>query len=304
MNKALVILGLSSFFLLPGRPSAEPIPAPLKGVTVSVTVSGDSGRFLVFHYRVFNPNVNDGQIRGFEIEISRSPSEAILSRNNLENGPSYFPFSSEDALQRVPMVPVGIVGPAGWIYGFGYDDRTPPRGFASWGSKDEPFRIFPGQTREGFELTSPGLPGIREAILAPSIDWDNVPDEFEDPTKARALRDSLDFTATTVGPKAPPKTFAALESLNYLISLLHQSRQLGWVTRDGAQQSLLAKLVDAKRKLEEGNGKVAKNILNAFLNEVRAGSCQQFTCPGNKPLTSEAYALLFFNGQYLFEQLP
>ena len=76
------------------------------------------------------------------------------------------------------------------------------------------------------------------------------------------------------------------------------------VTRDGEQQSLLAKLVEAKRKLEDGNSKVAKNMLNAFLNEVRAGSCEQFTCPGNKPLTSEAYALLFFNGQYLVERLP
>ena len=76
----------------------------------------------------------------------------------------------------------------------------------------------------------------------------------------------------SVGPKAPPQDFVPIESLNYLISLLHQSRANGWVTRDGAQQSLLAKLVDAKRKLEEGNGTVAKKILNAFLNEVRQAS--------------------------------
>jgi hypothetical protein len=92
--------------------------------------------------------------------------------------------------------------------------------------------------------------------------------------------------------------------LNYLISLLHQSRTNGWITRDGAQQSLLAKLINAKRKLEEGDSAVAKNMLNAFLNEVQASSCQQFTCPGNKLLTSEAYALLFFNGQYLVDRLP
>lgn len=49
--------------------------------------------------------------------------------------------------------------------------------------------------------------------------------------------------------------------------------------------------------------KVAKNVLNAFLNDVRATSCPDFTCPGNKPLTSEAYALLFFNGQFLLDRL-
>ncbi len=202
------------------------------------------------------------------------------------------------------MVPVGIVGPSGWGYGLGFDDRIPPRGFASWGSDDEPFRIFPGQIREGFELTSPALPGIRQAVVTPGIDWDNLPEDFADPAKARALRDSLEFTTTTVGPKAPPSTFVAVESLNYLISLLHQSRQLGWITADGVQQSLVAKLVEAKRKLEEGNGKAARNLLNAFLSEVRASSCQQFSCPGNTPLTSEAHALLFFNGQYLVERIP
>jgi len=43
---------------------------------------------------------------------------------------------------------------------------------------------------------------------------------------------------------------------------------------------------------------------HAFVNEVHAVSCPAFTCPGNKPLTSEAYALLFFNGQFLQERLP
>ena len=34
-------------------------------------------------------------------------------------------------------------------------------------------------------------------------------------------------------------------------------------------------------------------------NKVQAGARQEFICFGNKPLTSEAYALLFFNGQFL-----
>ncbi len=38
-------------------------------------------------------------------------------------------------------------------------------------------------------------------------------------------------------------------------------------------------------------------------SEVQATSCLEFTCPGNKPLTSEAFALLFFNGQFLVKRL-
>lgn len=111
------------------------------------------------------------------------------------------------------------------------------------------------------------------------------------------------FKGVTVGPKPPPREFVPIEFLNFLITLVHDSRQAGWIKEDGVRQSLLAKLLNAKRKLEGGDAPVAKNILNAFLNEVRATSCQEFTCRGNKPLTSEAYALLFFNGKFLVDRL-
>jgi hypothetical protein len=125
----------------------------------------------------------------------------------------------------------------------------------------------------------------------------------ENTERLKAIEQAIVVTLKTVGPTAPPKDFVAVEFLNYLISLLHDSRQQGWITGDGAHKSLLAKLSNAKRKLEAGQNHVAKNMLNALLNEVQATSCQQFSCPGNKPLTSEAYALLYFNGQYLWERL-
>jgi hypothetical protein len=168
---------------------------------------------------------------------------------------------------------------------------------------DEPFLLVPGQTQAGFQVTSYGLPGIRMARILPDIDWDNVPEEYSDPEKARQLRDSLIFSPKTVGPKALPQLFIPIEFLNYIISLLHDSRQLGWIKVDGVHQSLLAKLLQAKRALEKGQTGVAKNTLSAFLNQVQAISCPEFACPGNKPLTSEAYALLFFNGQFLMERL-
>lgn len=304
MKRRVIFIGVLVVGSWMSPASAAPIPSPLQGVTVSTTVSRDTGTgIFTYRYRVVNPAINNGQIRGVDIEISRGPNDAILSRDGLVNGPRYTRHSSEDAFQRVPMVPVGISGPEGWTSDLGFDDRTPPRGFAGWGSMDEPFRILPGQTLEGFQITSYGLPGVRVTEIQPGIDWDNVPDEFASPVKARELRDSLIFSTKTVGPTAPPATFVPLEFLNYLITLLHDSRQQGWIKVDGVHQSLLAKLIAAKRKLEAGDTLVAKDTLNAFLNEVRAASCLEFSCPGNRPETSEAYALLFFNGQFLWERL-
>jgi hypothetical protein len=276
-------------------------PSLLQGVAISTTVSKDtSTSIFVFRYQVFNPAANEGQIRSIRIEISRSANEAVLGQEGLTNGPEYARHSSEDAFQRVPMVPVGIDGPQGWTLGLGFDNQVPPRGFAGWGSIDQPFRILPGQTREGFQLTSYGLPGIRHVEIRPGVEPPEGLTEWEE---LNAFYEQFTFRTKSVGPKAPPQSFVAIDFLNYLITLVHDSRQQGWIKVDGVKQSLLAKLINAKRKLEAGDTKVTKNMLKAFLNEVQATSCQEFECPGKKPLTSEAYALLFFNGQFLWERL-
>lgn len=284
---------------------AGPIPSPLQGVTISATVSKDAGTSIfTYQYRVFNPVANEGQILSADIEITRGLGDAVLSREGLLNGPRYMRHSSENAFQRVPMVPVGISGPDGWTSHLGFDTRTPPRGFAGWGSIDEPFRILPGQAREGFRLTSYGLPGIRAMRMQPDIDYDNLPAEFGNPEKARQLRDGLIFQARTVGPEPPPQAFVPLEFLNYLITLLHDSRLQGWVRKAEAHQELLEELRKAKRRLEANDPGGARKPLGEFLREVREEGCRGFQCNDDKALTSEAYALLFFNGQFVQAQLP
>ncbi len=296
----LVLVGGSWSLALGG-----PIPSPRQGVTISTTVSRDAGTgIFTYRYRITNPPTNDGQIWHIQIEVTRGSGETVLSRDGLVNGPRYKQFSSEDAFQTIPMVPVGIDGPQGWTTGLGYDDQTPAHGFASWGAVYDPSLILPGGSLEGFRLTSYGLPGIRNVIVRPDIDENSLPEEFTEAEKIPELEARLMFRGKTVGPKAPPQPFVPLEFLNYLIALLHDSRQQGWIRLDGIHQSLLAKLLAAKRSLEAGRVQPAAGELRAFVNEVQAVSCPELTCLGNKPLTSEAYALLFFNGQYLFERLP
>ncbi len=297
---ALVVLGSWSG---PGY-GAGPVPSPLRGVSVpAVARKGERTGVFTYLYQVSNPAVNDGQILSIGIEITQGPNDEVLSRTGLVNGPLYAAIISELARREVPMVPVGMEGPPEWLLALVVDDHVPPRGLARWDVFHNAEPIRPGQSLDGFQLTSYGLPAIRIVKIQPLIDYDNLPDEFADAQKARHLQDSLIFFTKTVGPKAPPKDFVPLEFLNYLITLVRDSRQLGWIKVDGVQQSLLAKLINAKRKLEAGEPAVAKNLLNAFLHEVQGASCPEFTCPGNKPLTSEALALLFFNGQFLVERL-
>lgn len=284
-------------------PSAT-VPTPLRGIVVSATVGRDGSGIFTYRYRVMNPATNDGQVSIISIEIPRNPGEAALSREGLINGPRYMRHLSEDAFKKVSMVPVGINGPDGWAYGLGFDEsRTPLQAFVSWGAVDEIF-IRPGSALAGFMLTSYGLPSIRPIEIHPDVDYSNLPyPEFHDVEKVRQLKENLAFRGKTVGPRAPAQEFVPLEFLNYLITLVHDSRKQGWIRNDGVRTSLLAKLINAKRQLERKQTVAAKNMLNAFLQEVQAVSCPEFSCPGNKPLTSEAYALLFFNGQFLFDRL-
>lgn len=263
---------------------------------MEVTLAGD-----VYNYKyiIVSGSTNTGQLWSFDIDVKEPEGGIDLSGEGLVNGPGYLKHTSAQVLSEPTtpkMIPVGLFSPPNWNSG------PSILGQVGWGSDDVKDRILPGGSLEGFMIISRGIPGIREFVIEPKL----VPPSEESgitPKQIQEVQDKVSFKGRTVGPTAPPKDFVPIEFLNYLITLLHDSRKLGWVKVDGVHQSLLAKLTNAKRKMEAGENAVAKNMLNAFLNEVRAVSCPDFTCPGNKPLTSEAYALLFFNGQFLWERL-
>jgi len=281
--------------LLPG----EVLPK-LENVEVKVNLSLDASGIYKYAYKITNPASNTGEIWLAGIDITKPAGSIDLTSEGITNGPRFLRHSSELILStiEVPLVSVGLFSPANWTSGITV------RGTAGWGSSDAASRIHPGQSLGGFEVISRGLPGIRSATLEPFFRQTPVDEATPENTeRLKAIEKAIEVTLKTVGPTAPPKDFVPIEFLNYLITLLHDSRKLGWIKVEGIHKSLLAKLLEAKRALEKGQSRIAKNTLNAFLNEVRAVSCQEFSCPGNKPLTSEAYALLFFNGQFLWERL-
>jgi len=266
-------------------------PSPLRDIRVdcSIFFDGKQGMYS-YSYKVTNPSVNDGEIRAIRIFIERDPQNDVnLSSEGLKHcSPYYDRHSSEDIFQRAPLVPVGSDAPKGWSCGYTM------MGSYGWGSIDEPYRIKPGTSLGGFTLTSYGPPGIREILIHPGVDLDRLPPEYyENVAKTKALNEKVKWTGKTVGPKAPPKVFVPLDFLDNLISLKHQALTLGWIDNEGVENSLDVKLENARKKIEGGDIKTAKNILNAFLNEVKAQN--------GKHLSSEAYALLYFNGWYLID---
>ena len=112
------------------------------------------------------------------------------------------------------------------------------------------------------------------------------------------------FKGATVGPKPRPRDIVPVEFLNFLITLVHDSRQAGWIREEEEKRELLKILLKAKRRLEANEPAKSAKRIKKFLKEVREEGCQDFRCPKKKALTSEAFALLFFNGQFLADRLP
>ena len=253
-----------------------------------------------YEYILINPSSNKNLLWNLSIYVSKDLNSRELSWENLTYGKWYSRHSSEAKKDKV--VPIGMDGPQGWTYGIGEDENG--KGFASFGSLED-YEIRSGNSIRGLVLTSYGLPIIRAAMLLPGIDYDNLPEEYYGNVElTKQLQDSLTYHTKTIGPTAPPAELKPLEFLDHIISMKHEAYSLGWIKSRGIEQSLDAKLNAARRKLSQGNTNAAKDILNAFVNEVEAQGCESYeNCPEGKHLTSEAYALLKYNALYLIERL-
>lgn len=252
------------------------------------------------NYILTNPDSNKNLLGMLDIYIPRDSAGKELSWENLTYGKQYFRHSSEAHKNKV--VPIGLDGPPRWTYGIGEDENG--KGFAGWGSMEDS-RIYPGNSLSGLIITSYGLPGIREAMLQPRIDYDNLPEEYwENVELSKTLRDSLIYYTKTIGPVAPPAEFKSVDFLNNIVSMKHEAYKLGWIKNEGILKSLDAKLDNAKKDIEKGNTRSAKNALKAFINEVEAQGCESYeNCPAGKHLTSEVYGLLKYNALYLIDHL-
>ena len=144
--------------------------------------------------------------------------------------------------------------------------------------------------------------------MNPYINYDNLPDEYySKPELSKKLQDDLVYHTKTIGPVAPPAEFKATDFIDYLIKLKHEAQDIGWIKKEGGQgiiNALDKKLDNAKKAIERGSDTSARNVLEAFIQQVEAQGCESHAdCKPGKHLSPEATALLKFNAEYLIDHL-
>lgn len=271
-------------------------------IQASVHFNAQSGLYS-YQYTINNSQDSTGDLIGLDIDISYPSGSAILKKEGLTIPYGKWSRTFDQSIPptaKVTMIPVGMEKPDKWIVGVSV------YGTAGWGSPDY-VQLKPGESLGGFGLTSYGLPGIRGFKAEPNLDVDadyyphleSVEGAWDESkaiiAKIKELEDKVNFMGKTVGPTAPPVVFNATTFLDYIIGLKHQAASLGWIDNSGIVNSLDVKLDNAKKKLSQGDNSTAKNILNAFINDVEAQA--------GKHVTSEAYALLKYNALYLISNL-
>lgn len=250
-----------------------------------------------------------------KIKLTASCTVSIIENRNFLY--SYRLSNSVEAKQSVWLFSVRlrnkqainqVKAPQNWNKIISDDDMTVIEWFAKAKDDVDEFEdeVKPGDHRTGFSFDTGSLPGI---VVFYAEGWADFP-KFEPGMATDSIPGYSDLTpygpgvvGKTVGPVLPPTPFVASAFLDTLISYKHQALALGWIKNEGIVQSLDAKLENAQAQLQRNNTTAAKNILQAFVNEVEALWKQERPPYGGEQITSEAYAVLKFNAEYLISKL-
>lgn len=183
-----------------------------------------------------------------------------------------------------------------------------------------------GQTISGFSFSTPILPGI----VTYYAEGDGPTPYFGEGQATDSPIPGYDdltpygpgVVGKTIGPVAVPDPFYPLDFIDTLSSYISQSHSLGWInsTRDddaeedenaddGIVKNLDKRLNKVKDLLSANKITRAKNQLEKFLTKVeKLWARYQKEIAKNKKnpviiFTSEAYALLKYNGEYLMANM-
>jgi hypothetical protein len=292
----LVLLAATSLSVSTGL-MAQEIPS-IKSAILNAQVASANG-VLRYAYTLTNSPSSSGAVSSLRVDISQPVGTVTLRGSGLDSGPGFMAANSSSIIAEptaVPLIPVGAYAPVNWIATVTIDGKL------MWGAIDESDVVAPSKTTNGFQITTYGLPSIRDFQVKPLVDFNSLP--LTEPTPAtlpqyytslQALLGQISFAGKTIAPTAPPLTFEPVQFIGTIRDFTAQAFQEGWITDGGILRSLQAKLDSASVALNRNDDATATNVLGAFINEVNAQS--------GKHLTSEAVALLFFNARYELAQL-
>ena len=289
-----------AIMVAPTVASAQNLPQ-LQGASLRAKVMRDDAGFLRYEYRVSVSTAEPLALQEFRVDVSSDTSRSDVGLDGL-------PAASNRALP--PTKPrTGTVGTAVALVITSIPEEwsgvVDPDLRLNLGAHLDTAKIQAGGQAAGFEVSSHALPGIREARMKPDL-WDLLPDLDVDPD-AGATYEQLpasDQVVKTVGPVAPPAEFAPRSFADEIQAALDEARLQGWVANDEAKSILQGSMSLLKSALDEGDFDGARSQAAEFIGQVTTMGCTAFQCGPEQLLSSEAYALLRFNMEYLRERIP
>src|SRR3990172_2712483 len=243
--------------------------SPMIGARVSR--HGDSLLFT-YDYTIRNGATSVQRLQDFDIEIGSSLSNTVSPGDSWHTG-----FYS-------------IASVFGW-----YDSRGQD------GVPDPLDGIAPDSLEKGFSFSSVGLPAIVNSYSRgkPAVILsfpDEPPSEIVDALRPLRAFPHNSVVRRTVGPRDPTYPFDTLVFVDTLLSYVTESHSLNWINSESIADKYTSYFILARTQLESNNVSVARLKLQQVLTDVDVDS--------SSSLTSEAYALLRYNTEYLLDHLP
>ncbi len=254
-----------------------------------------SDEFYLYQYTIGNNPENKGIIISFRIDLkeslSYSPDTTGLSFKN-----SYVEFSFRNMYSLIESiaVPAGFpASPGRWTGSFSK--------FGEAGFSGSPV-IDPGNSLSGFVMQSRGLPSVREITVYPRFDVSEFFQSLNDPNLIQtieemdSLRNMVNYYGFTLGPWLPDSSMSLIDFSDTLETFRFRScEELDWATDTMVCGQLENELSQVKNALTSEDSLSAANALQRFIDLVEAEK--------EASLTSEGYALLYFNGHYLKKRI-
>jgi FIMAH domain len=161
--------------------------------------------------------------------------------------------------------------------------------------------LEPTWSVDGFAISSKNLPGIGLAGMKGRTNMLNYEHGFpsndiEKKIHSLSVGKSSFNLIPTVVPIKLPEHLTVVEFVDTIKANNDSSFVFGWIEDIQTRDKYNAHFSNASNFLEQGDSSSARSELQIVLNECNLDS--------SKTLTSEAYALLKFNTEYLLEQLP
>jgi hypothetical protein len=265
MNKKSFIFLMFSFYLNLYISSAqEPIPGD-KITPSLVSIVDKAGSIFNYHYVLTNKGGAEQSIWDFELHLA--PEITILSISS----PYMWPGSTLNEHGDLMI---------------------------NWNTYTN-YYIQPGQSLNGYNISAISVPGI---VPFYAEGWVDQPDSM-----AGSAEDSIPgytgltpygpgVVGKTIGPIVILTPFVILNFLDTLANYTSQALSLSWIKDQILTNKYLTYFSSARSKLVQRDSVGTRNVLLQVLHDVDIDSAST--------LTSEAYALLRFNTEYLVNNLP